>query len=146
MECTNATSLKNGIAFEVGKKEKISRYVVVTEEDILEERIKKSKPHDIRKLITFTIIVLISNCNDMIKVYCAISFLWFLYNFIRFCIVSEKELLQYHAAEHKVINAYNYYQRIPTTEETKKASCLHSSCGTNITTGWLVFFALLYAL
>ena len=43
----------------------------------------------------------------------------------------ERAAARYHAAEHKVINAYKTLQRIPKVQEVRKASRFSSECGSN---------------
>jgi uncharacterized protein YqhQ len=42
--------------------------------------------------------------------------------------ITPKPLAKFHGAEHKVINAYNKFNRVPTFDEVKKASRYSSSC------------------
>jgi len=51
-------------------------------------------------------------------------------------------IAKFHAAEHKVLNAYKKLKRIPTIEETKKFSRFSTQCGSIVRTFRIVMFFL----
>lgn len=75
-----------------------------------------------------------SNNYDMFLI-TGLTIIIMLILFILFCYVRYKLkdiVLQYHGAEHKVINACNDLERIPTLSEIKTYSRISPTCGTNM--------------
>lgn len=71
-----------------------------------------------------------------------VSFLTFVY---QLKMGNQKQTARFHGAEHKVINAYEKLQRIPTLEEARNASCFSKNCGSRYDVGkFLLFMAMFF--
>ena len=74
--------------------------------------------------IFFTFMALVTGAFMAVPVWIVQSFSYLLSR-------AHVNAMRHHAAEHKALNAYTIYERIPTMEEVKKTTRLAVSCGTN---------------
>lgn len=137
-----AVSINEGICFRIEpevKCKKIRFFKVVsehkaiktTEAGIEEVDLIETAYSDILKVLPIIFLILIDQVM-FANLYTIGFMVWNIANFICRSLRQKGEKWQeYHAVEHKIVNAYQKYQRIPTVEEVKRESRFHSDCGTN---------------
>lgn len=74
--------------------------------------------------IFFTIMLILTGASLAVPV-------WIVQSFSYMFTTSHKSAKRHHAAEHKALNAYAAYKRMPTLDEVKKTTRFAANCGTN---------------